>query len=42
MTVKFIGLDAHKDTIAVAVADGDGAREVRFHGTMANTPEAIR
>src|SRR5215218_6159332 len=42
MTVKFIGLDVHKDTIAVAVADGDGAREVRFHGTMANTPEAIR
>ena len=42
MTVKFIGLDVHKDTIAVAAADGDGAREVRFHGTMANTPEAIR
>ena len=42
MTVKFIGLDVHKDTIAVAVADGDGAHEVRFHGTMANTPEAIR
>ena len=42
MTSKFIGLDVHKDTIAVAVADGDGAREVRFHGTMANTPEAVR
>jgi hypothetical protein len=42
MTTKFIGLDVHKDTIAIAVADGDGAREVRFHGTMANTPGAIR
>jgi hypothetical protein len=28
MTTKFIGLDVHKETIAVAVADGDGAREV--------------
>jgi transposase len=42
MMAKFIGLDVHKDTIAVAVADGDGAREVRFHGTIANTPEAVR
>src|SRR3712207_2855570 len=42
MTTKFIGLDVHQDTIAVAVADGDGAREVRVHGTMANTPETIR
>jgi len=42
MTTKFIGLEAHKDTIAVAAADGEGAREVRFHGTVANTPEAVR
>jgi transposase len=42
MTTKFIGLDVHQDTIAVAVADGDGTREVRFHGTVANTPEAVR
>lgn len=40
MTTRFIGLDVHKDT--VAVADGDGAREVRLHGTVANTPEAVR
>jgi transposase len=42
MATKFIGVDVHKDTIAAAVADGDGAREVRFHGTVANTPEAVR
>ncbi|MBV9372379.1 MAG: IS110 family transposase, partial [Alphaproteobacteria bacterium] len=42
MTSTFIGLDVHKETIAAAVADGDGAREARFHGTMANTPEAVR
>ena len=42
MSTQFIGLDVHKNTIAVAVADGDGAREVRFHGTIANTLEAVR
>ena len=37
---KFVGLDTHKNTIAVAVADGLGGR-ARYDGEIANTPEAI-
>ena len=37
---KFVGLDTHKKTIAVAVADGLGG-DARFYGEIANTPEAI-
>lgn len=37
---KYVGLDVHKETIAVSVADGDGV-EVRYLGGIANTPEAI-
>lgn len=37
---KFVGLDTHKSTIAVAVADGLGG-SARFYGEIANTPEAI-
>ena len=37
----FIGLDVHKDTIAVALA-GSGLRgEVREHGKIPNTPAAL-
>jgi transposase len=36
----FIGLDVHKDTIAVAVADGAGG-EVRGYGVIANTPATV-
>jgi transposase len=37
---KCIGLDVHTETIAVAVAEGDGG-EVRFFGEIVNTPEAL-
>jgi transposase len=37
---KFVGLDVHKETIAVSVADGQGG-EVRYLGEIANTPEAV-
>jgi transposase len=37
---RFLGLDVHAETIAVAVAEGDGA--ARSLGTIANRPEAIR
>ena len=38
--VRFIGLDVHADTIAVAVAEPDG--EVRSLGMRPNRPESIR
>ena len=38
---KYVGLDTHKDTIAVAVADAMGG-QARYFGEIANTPEAIR
>jgi hypothetical protein len=38
--IKYVGLDAHKATIAVAEADGSSS-EVRFVGESAYTPEAI-
>ncbi len=38
---KFIGLDVHQDTIAIAVADDGMDREVRYFGTIASRPEAL-
>jgi transposase len=40
--MKFIGLDVHRDTVAVAIADATRDGEVRFYGTIPHTPEAIR
>jgi transposase len=37
---KFVGIDVHKATIAVSVADANGC-EVRYVGEIANTPAAI-
>lgn len=37
---KFIGLDVHKETIAVGVAEGNGG-EIRYFGEIQNTAEAI-
>jgi transposase len=36
---RFVGLDVHAETIAVAVADGS---EVRSHGIIPNSPGAVR
>lgn len=36
------GLDVHKKTIAVATVEARASADVRFCGTIANTPEAIR
>jgi transposase len=38
--IRFLGLDVHAETIAVAVAESAG--EVRSVGTIPNTPEAVR
>jgi transposase len=35
-----VGLDVHKDTIAVALACSDGS-QVRYYGEIANTSKAI-
>lgn len=37
---KYVGLDVHKATIAVSIADGNDGT-VRFFGEIVNTPEAI-
>ena len=38
--IKFVGLDVHAETIAVAVAERSG--EVRALGVIPNRPESIR
>ena len=38
--IRFVGLDVHAETIAVAVAEGRS--RVRSLGTIANRPEAVR
>ena len=38
--VRFVGLDVHAETIAVAVAEPDG--DVRSMGEIPNRPESIR
>jgi transposase len=40
-SMKYVGLDVHKESIAVAVAE-EGSAEVRYHGTIAETTDALR
>ena len=40
-TRSFIGLDVHKDTISVSIAEDGRDGAVRFIGVMANTPDEV-
>lgn len=40
LKVRYVGLDVHAETIAIAVAESDGT--VRELGTIPNRPEAVR
>ena len=39
---KYVGMDVSKDTIAVAVADGDSRDGARYLGAIPNRPENVR
>jgi hypothetical protein len=40
--ITYVGLDVHKDTIAIALAESGKRGEVREHGKIANTPAALK
>ena len=40
--ITYVGLDVHKDTIAVALAEAGVRSDVREYGKIANTPTAVK
>src|SRR5450432_2334686 len=41
-SMTYVGLDVHKDTIAVAIAEAGVRCDVREYGKVANTPAAVK
>ena len=39
--ITFVGLDVHKETISVALADGGSRDAARFYGQIENNPTAL-
>jgi transposase len=37
-SITYVGLDVHKETLAVALAEAGSRGEVREHGEFPNTP----
>ena len=40
-SITYVGLDVHKDTIAVALAEANRREDVHEYGKIANTPAAL-
>ena len=40
--ITYVGLDVHKDTIAVALAEAGARADAREYGKIANTPAAVK
>ena len=39
--ILYVGLDVHKNTIDVAIADGRYKSQLRSYGNISNTPDAL-
>ncbi len=40
--ITYVGLDVHKESISVAIADGGLRQEARYYGAIANQPASLR
>ena len=40
-SIKYVGMDVHKKTIDIAIAEGDREGEVRHYGTINHDPDSM-
>lgn len=40
-SIKYVGMDVHKKTVDIAIAEGDRKGEVRHYGTISNDPDSV-